>query len=566
MLGAKEKEAMSLKKSWLSIAAAATLGGGLAFAFAALISLAGGKTPQAAVSLPTPKVTLPASSPAASQVEPREPVQLAAASNKAVSNKPRSKKPESPANVELREFKHVLLRPARYMNAPQGRVQIWSREFAWEPIGEIPAGELFRFEQSLLTLDKRLLRQVQRTNGSHVVVHDTGGLFRECWRQDFPAEARQLADTRNAFAWDLYHQFRQEPGNLFFSPSSIAEALSMVLAGARGTTAAEIGRALKLDKGPADVPAAAAELRKLLVQPDPHRGFELLIANRVWAQQGFAIEQPFSATLRQDYGAEMGLVDFKNNQNAALQEMNAWTSEQTKGHLSEVITPADINKLTRLMLVNAVYFLGEWDVPFQKELTRDEPFFLDGDRQQRVPMMHRRNSLPYFHGNGFQAVSISYGKGQLAMVVMVPDQVNGLAPLEATLSRQTVDNLIAGLESAHVDLALPRMDFRSRFNLTPVLKNLGVSQGFDPARADFSGMHIPMVGGENLFIQSAIHEATVKVDEVGTVATAATAVAIAAGLPPPPPKIRADHPFLFLIHDQLTGSILFIGRVTDPAK
>ncbi|MGI8982701.1 MAG: serpin family protein [Pirellulaceae bacterium] len=558
---------MSLDKSWLPIGAAAAVGGILAFGVAALVSLASGEPPRAAPSIPAANAPLPVAAQVARQPDPTKPD----GSIKPLHSVDKPRKVPEPSHeiatapaVELREFKHVLLRPASYMKMPEARGKL-HRDFIWKADGEIPAGELVRYRHSPPYGNS--LCVVERTSGSHVLLQYTSDLLRESWRLEVTADTRQLADTRNAFAWDLYHQYREQPGNLFFSPGSIAEALSMVLAGARGETAAEISRALKLDQSPADVHATGADLRKLLVQPDRHRGFELLIANRAWAQQGFSMEQPFTNLLGQHYGAEMGLADFKKNRDAARHEMNAWISEQTKGHLPEVIMPADIDDLTRLVLVNAVYFLGDWDVPFKKELTQDAPFFLGDNQQKPVPMMHRRARLPYYHGSGFQAASIPYGKGQLAMVLIVPAEVEGLVPLEATLSRQTVDNLMTGMKPQNVELALPRLEMRSRLDLAPALKNLGMDQAFDPVRADFSGMHIPngMVDGDRLFVQSAIHEATVKIDEEGTVAAAATVFAMAGGVAPlPPPQVRADRPFIFLIRDQLTGSVLFIGRVLDP--
>lgn len=562
---------MSLEKSWLQIGVGAGAGGLLALLAAALLSLTAGGPPSYPPPRPAPS-SLPGELPA-----PLKPVPVSGVPPLAPDNsKPKSEEPKKvplpvpPAvanrGIELREFKQVLLRPTGYMNAPGERVQLWSKDFAWDHHGEMPAGELLRLEQGLSTLDGRLFRQVQRTDGSRVVLQETPGLFRECWRLEVPGNARQLAETRNAFAWDLYHQFQEQPGNLFFSPNSIAEALSMVLAGAKTETAAEISRALKVDKGSADVSASAAELRKLLIQPDRHRGFELLLANRAWAQQGFTIEQPFVATLHQDYGAEMGLVDFQKNGDAACQEINDWISKQTKGLLPKALNPAEITPDMRLMLVNAVYFFGEWDVPFNKELTKEEPFFLAEGKQKLVPMMSRHAGLPYYHGNGWQAASIPYGKGQLAMVVLVPDEVEGLAKLEASLSQQAVDDWVVQMKWHDLELALPKIEMKSHFNLVPVFKSLGIERAFDPGSADFSGIHVPdpMIDGDNLYIDLAIHEAIVKVDEAGTEAVAATAVGLPAGIPPPPPQVRADRPFLFLIRDQLTGSILFIGRVMDP--
>lgn len=560
---------MSLEKSWLPIGTAAAIGGILAFGVAALLSLASGEPPRAVQSFPATNTPLPETAHVDRQPVPTKPQSDGSIKPLHSVDKPRNE--PAPSHeiatapvVELLEFKHVLRRAASYMKMPEARGKL-HRDFTWKADGEIPAGELVRYMQSPPFGNS--LCVVERTSGSLVLLQYTSDLLRESWRLEVTADTRQLADTRNAFAWDLYHQYREQPGNLFFSPSSIAEALSMVLAGARGETAAEVSRALKLDQGPADVHATAADLRKLLIQPDRHRGFDLLIANRAWAQQGFSIEQPFTALLRQHYGAEMGLADFKENQDAARHEMNAWISEQTKGHLREVIMPTDINHLTRLVLVNAVYFFGEWDVPFTKELTKDKPFFLGDKRQKLVPMMNRGARLAYYQGNGFQAASIPYGKGQLAMVLIVPAEVEGLAAVEATLSRQTVDNLMAGMKPQDVELALPRLEMRSRLDLAPALKNLGMEQAFDLARADFSGMHVPngMVDGVRLFVQTAIHEATVKIDEEGTVAAAATGFAMAsAGRPAAPPQVRADRPFIFLIRDELTGSILFIGRVVDP--
>ena len=568
---------MSLEKSWLQIGVGVGAGGLLAFLAVALLSMATGKPANSEISLPSPS-PLPLPPPASPA-----PVQSAALPkpNPGISSprsQPRTEVPKSvPApvrpvvatrGVELREFKHVLLRPASFMTLPNDRRRL-GQDFTWKAEGEMQAGELLRVENSLGPPGTNTLCIVERTDGSHVLLQENSEIFRECWRLEVSPDVRQLAETRNAFAWDLYHQFQHQPGNLFFSPSSIAEALNMVLAGARTETATEISRTLKLDQGPADVHVAAADLRKLLIQPDRHRGFELLMANRAWAQQGFTIEQPYSAALLKNYGAETGLVDFVGQPDAARREINDWIAKQTKDMLPDALKPENFTPDMRLMLVNTVYFFGEWDVPFKKELTKEAPFFLAEGKQKRVPMMNRRAGLPYFHGNGMQAVSIPYGKGQLAMVLLVPDETDELDKLEASLSRQAVDDWVSQMKGHDVELALPKIDMKSHFNLKPALKSLGIERAFDPVGADLSGIHIPnpRIEGDNLFIGMAIHGAIVRVDEAGTEAAAFTAIAgMAAGIPPPPPQVRADRPFVFLIRDQLTGIILFVGRVTDPGK
>jgi serpin B len=222
-----------------------------------------------------------------------------------------------------------------------------------------------------------------------------------------------------------------------------------------------------------------------------------------------------------------------------------------------------LDPMTSLVLVNAVYFKGAWLEPFKKSATKpDAPFTTADGRRVAVPMMAQTHTFGYHDGGSFQMIELPYAGGQRSMVVLLPKQTSGLAGLESSLSAADLDAWLGRLKPRRVDVELPRFRVEQGFALGEVLKVMGVRLAFDPEHADFSGLT-----GRKVWISAVLHKAFVDVDEAGTEAAAATAVGVratAAFRPEPPVVFRADHPFVFLIRDRTTGSILFLGRVTNP--
>ena len=369
----------------------------------------------------------------------------------------------------------------------------------------------------------------------------------------------------NQFAVDLYAQLDHEQAgkNLFFSPTSISMALAMTAAGARGETQAEMTSVLHLG---ADLAQAHAHYHQLLAQwntADPKRPYQLRVANRLWGQKGHPSRPEFLALTRQQYGAEMKLLDFAQAA-AASQEINHWVEQQTSGKIQNLIPPGTLDALTRLVLTNAVYFKGDWVQPFDKRNTRDEDFTVSAQAKVKTPLMHQQKRMGYAEEETFQALELPYAGGELSMVVLLPKKPDGLAELAHTITADKLAALVAKLTVREVNAYVPKFKLETSFGLKPTLETMGMKRAFSQG-ADFSG-----ISAEPLTISAVLHKAYVDVNEVGTEAAAATGVVMRSMAmrpsPEPVPVFRADHPFLFLICDLKAGSILFMGRLISPGK
>jgi serpin B len=307
--------------------------------------------------------------------------------------------------------------------------------------------------------------------------------------------------------------------------------------------------------------AYAKLLRQL--EPGEEAGYQLHIANALWAQKGYRFLDEFLTLNQESYGAGVRRVDFKGATEAARRTINAWVEKQTRDKIKELLKRGILTSLTRLVLTNAIYFKGDWASQFDKKHTRDMPFRLSQGQSVRVPMMYQAHKFGYMEAPDFQMLEMPYKGDDLSMVVLLPRKVGGL---EAMCGKLKADELGArlsriGRRRQKVRTWLPRFKLTSQFSLNQMLSSMGMVDAFTPGKADLSGMD----GRKELYIQAVVHKAFVDVNEEGTEAAAATAVVV--GLRSARPRIlvfRADHPFLFLIRHNKTGTILFLGRVTNP--
>jgi serpin B len=373
---------------------------------------------------------------------------------------------------------------------------------------------------------------------------------------------KSVAESNNRFALDLYAELAGgDPArNLFFSPSSISTALAMTLTGARGTTAEEMRQTLRFTLEDAALHGAMADLTARLGSTG--EGMELSIANALWGQRGFEFLPEFLELNREHYGAGLRLVDFVGATEPARQEINGWVAEETRDKIPELIPPGLLDAATRLVLTNAIYFKGTWKLQFDPELTRDMPFLVSADREVTVPMMSMRSpEFPYFEGNGVQALELPYVGERTSMVLLLPDETTGLDAFESKLDAESLESMLGEMRSRELQsVQLPRFTMTRKFRLEETLGRMGMPAAFG-AGADFSGM----TGRRDLFISNVVHEAFVQVNEEGTEAAAATGVVMKRTAYVPKPVFRADRPFIFLIRDDDTGAILFMGRVVDPS-
>jgi serpin B len=366
------------------------------------------------------------------------------------------------------------------------------------------------------------------------------------------------------FAFDLYARLRDQPGNLFLSPYSISDALAMTSLGARGETAAQMAKVLHFPPDGARVHPAFAALVRKINGTEKQRGYQLRVADALWGQKDYGFLPEFLRQTQEFYGAGLREVNFAGDPEGARRTINAWVEEQTQNRIKDLVGPGAITRATGLVLTNAIYFKANWEHPFSERATRSEQFTLAADKTVNVPLMHQTAEFSYFDGGTFQALELPYQTGDLSMVVLLPRAADGLPGLESALTAERLEDCLSKLRPHQVEVSLPKFRTTCAFELKDTLSAMGMDLPFS-RRADFSGM----TEKERLFLSAVIHKAFVEVDEKGTEAAAATAVVITrAALPAPRPRVvfRADHPFVFLLRDRQTGSILFLGRLSNPAQ
>ena len=386
-----------------------------------------------------------------------------------------------------------------------------------------------------------------------------------------PALIGPVVDALNGFAGGLYGQLSTSPGNLALSPYSVAVALGMTVNGAAGRTSDEmskvlgIGRSLDLEayNGGLDALTQAVEgLAGSFERPDDDPAVIALdSANALFGDRATPWRQAFLDTLAASYGAGMRVVDWVHDPEAGRRAVNSWTADRTHDKIPEILPEGVVDALTRLVLVNALYFKAPWLVEFSDDLTTDQPFHRSpGDSVDVPTMLGELEGVSLGQGDGWQAVRLPYYGNTLAMTVVLPDD-GRLADLESVVSRGHLGDVLAAPSPAAVRLRLPRWTFRSDTPLKDVLSALGMPTAFSD-RADLT----PMTDdATDLHIGAVLHQTFVAVDEHGTEAAAATAVVAQVESLPQYVDVTVDRPFLFVIHDIAHLTPLFLGRVADPA-
>jgi serpin B len=392
--------------------------------------------------------------------------------------------------------------------------------------------------------------------GASVLVVGLPG--RQSGTQGKPAPA--VVEGANAFALDLYARLGTEGGNLFFSPYSISTALAMTYAGARGDTAAEMAKTLHFPADAEKLHASYTALLNQLNRGGKDRGYQLTVANALWGQKGHPFLNPFLTLVRDRYHAGLSELDFVGNAEEARQTINSWVEERTQEKIKDLLPKGSLDRMTRLVLTNAIYFKGDWASRFNKSATREGPFTTAAAETVKVPMMHHTSRFGYLDADTFQVLEMPYQGKDLAMVVLLPKKTDGLAAFEKTLTADNLKGWLGRLRETQVQVALPKFKMTQRFSLKKALSAMGMPLAFGD-QSDFSGMD----GSRNLYLSEVYHQAFVDVNEEGTEAAAATGVVVKARAAQPRlPRFVADHPFVFLIRDVRSGSVLFMGRIVNP--
>jgi serpin B len=373
---------------------------------------------------------------------------------------------------------------------------------------------------------------------------------------------QQLIHGNNTFAFELYALLQEQSGNLFFSPYSISSALAMTYAGARGNTALEMQQVLHFSLGEEETHPAFSELNRALRKLQKKGALQLLIANSLWPQKEYPLLLDYRRLTQDYYGISITPVDYINTTEAARQTINQWVEDQTQARIKELIQPGHLTPSTRLALVNAIYFKGIWEHPFNSKYTAEAVFHVTPQQTTTVFMMTQTRSFRYAEEEDLQMMELPYAGGALSMLVILPKGNDALDKVEAKLTPDHLERWRQHLSEQEVCIRLPKFRITwGAYALNKSLESLGMTNAFSTA-ADFSGMSSQTPG---LFIGMVLHKAFIAVNEEGTKAAAATAVTmLEKSLPRPIPVFNADHPFIFLIEDHRTGSILFLGRVDDP--
>jgi serpin B len=373
---------------------------------------------------------------------------------------------------------------------------------------------------------------------------------------------KNIARDNTLFALDLYNQLKMTDGNLFFSPFSIFTALAMTWAGARENTAVQMAETLHFTEKPAQFHRAIGDLISQLNAVQKETDVELSIANAIWAQKGYQFLDEFFRIVQQSYQADLKQVDFSSAAESARQAINAWVGQQTNEKIKDLLPPKVLNALTRLVLVNAIYFKGFWDNQFKSRDTREMEFWLLTEVAVKVPMMHQEHQFGYWENDWLQIMEMPYKEESLSLIVLLPKEKTGITDLEQKLKFENMMAWQSRLRKRKVIVFFPKFKIESQFSLAQTLALMGMPDAFDPELADFSAM----VGQKELYISAVIHKAFLEVNEEGSEAAAATGVVVGVtSIAPSPPIFKADHPFVFFIRDNKSQSILFLGRVLNPA-
>jgi serpin B len=384
-------------------------------------------------------------------------------------------------------------------------------------------------------------------------------------------DIKTLVGGNTDFAFAFYGKLKDDPnvtvpkgepnGNLFFSPYGISTALAMTYGGARGDTEKQMAEAMHFTLPQQRLHPAFSILQKQLIEDEKSRGYQLLLANALWPQKGEPILKEFLDLNKQYYGAGVTLLDFVNETEKSRQIINSWVEEKTKSKIKGLIPPDGVDRATVLVLTNAVYFKGDWKIKFEKSDNKREDFAVSSRDKVTVDMMHIKEDFKYYEDSNFQAIELPYKSDELSMLVILPRKTEGLREIEDGLTAKYLNTLMTKMQKIKIDVYFPKFKMTwGTFCLNKVFVSLGMYDAFGPG-ADFSGIN----GMGGIWISDIFHKAFIEVNEEGSEAAAGTAVVIVKSIELPV-VFRADHPFIFIIKDNRSGSILFMGRLMNPME
>ncbi len=405
-----------------------------------------------------------------------------------------------------------------------------------------------------------------RANGAHVCVKETTA-GRLGWEIFVTEDAQQdgaapspvdMQAANNGFAVEFYKRLPVDE-NAFFSPTSMYVAFSALYEGAKGDTAAQMQGVFGLDPNDETRHSSAAHAMASINRDDP--GATLEMANALWVADWFTLSQPYLDAARGTYLADVETVNFVAD---AADRINQWASDKTHGKVKDVVTRETVDSLTAMIISNAIYFKGTWVNQFPEDATRELDFWTSDTENSKTDFMNVEGSFEYASSDGAHVLKMPYDGDRLSMLVILPDERSGLADLTETLSAEQISKWSEGLQNSSVSVSMPKFEVRKSYALNPILVGMGMTDAFNPELANLGGIG-SAPDGKNLYVDSAAQHTYINVDEEGTEAAAVTTIEVGVtSAQPPIPHFAADHPFLFVIQDDETGMILFMGSVVDP--
>ncbi|XP_062954096.1 leukocyte elastase inhibitor-like [Cynocephalus volans] len=377
----------------------------------------------------------------------------------------------------------------------------------------------------------------------------------------------QLSTANARFALDLFHTLSENnpAGNIFISPFSISSAMAMVFLGTRGNTAAQLSKTLHFNM----VEDIHSRFQSLNADINKRgASYILKLANRLYGEKTYAFLPEFLASTQKMYGADVAPVDFQHASEDARKAINQWVKAQTEGKIPELLAAGLVDNMTKLVLVNAIYFKGSWQEKFKKEDTTNAPFRVNKKETKMVEMMYQKKEFPYGYIQDLKCrvLELPYQGRELSMVILLPvdiqDESSGLKQTEEQLTLEKLREWTRpeNLHAIDITVKLPRFKLEESYTLNSDLARLGLQDLFDSRKADLSGMS----GARDIFISKIVHKSFVEVNEEGTEAAAATGAIATFAMMLPEEEFIADHPFLFFIKHNPTANILFLGRFSSP--
>lgn len=358
-----------------------------------------------------------------------------------------------------------------------------------------------------------------------------------------------LSASGSPFAFKLYEKLSETDGNLFFSPASIESALAMTQEGAHGNTQKQFFQCLNKSERPYAI---------------GFQGLEFENANAIWVDQHFPILGTFQTAVEEKYGANIRPADFASQPDAERLKINEWVETKTRNKIKNLLPEGSVNSMTRLLLVNAIYFKGDWLHAFDPEQTSNATFQTLENGTVDVPMMRlKKTRFNYGENDCFQTLELPYKGEEVSMLLILPRAADGIKHIEECFAPGNLETCTKGMRKRDVNVFLPRFKVESTFSsLKRDLAALGLTDAFNAQRADFSG-----ISDQPLYISDVVHKAFVEVNEKGTEAAAATGIIMrTTSIPAPPKTFRADHPFIFLIRENRSGAVLFMGKIINPLE